>query len=226
MTDVAVIVPFTTTCEHRLRAWEWVKARYAEHHPAWPIIEGATDVEGFSRTRATRDGCAQIEADVYVVADADVWCDGIDIAAEQALEVGWAIPHLMIHRLSPESTERVLNGEDWRGLPLSTDNRQDSRPYKGHETDTLCAFRADVIRDVPPDPRFVGWGQEGDAWAYALRKLVGKPWRGIEDLVHLWHPPQPRKSRVVGNDKSVALVKQYRQARRPSALRKLLEEAG
>lgn len=225
--NVAVILPFASDCPHRLAARDWVRARYAEHHPTWPIIEGFTAVEGFSRTQAILDGIARFPADVYVVADADVWCDGIGEAVGQVDRHGWAIPHHLIHRLSRESSDVVLNGGDWRGLPLSTDNRQDSRPYKGHETDTLCVFTADALAEVPPDPRFVGWGQEGDAWALALRTLVGAPWRGGDDIVHLWHPAQPRQSRVVGNPASLALFRRYAKARRNrDAMRSLIEEAG
>lgn len=202
-----------------------MKDRYAEHHPNWLLIEGRTDVAGFSRTQAALDGRAKADADVYLVADADVWVEGLGQAVNEALSHGWAIPHTLIHRLSPSSTEMVLGGSDWRGLPLSTDNQQDRRPYRGHETDTICAFRRDAFDAAPPDPRFVGWGQEGDAWSLALRTLVGAPWRGTEDLVHLWHPPQERKSRVVGNDRSMALLGRYRNAKNdPAAMTSLVDE--
>lgn len=210
---VAVLIPWSTGCSWRERAWEWVQARYTESHPEWKIITGSTDVEGFSRTQAILDARQRTDADTLVVGDADVWCDGLSEAVNRVERHGWAIPHLMLHRLSPESTEQVYEGQDWRGLPLSTDNRQDSRPYRGHETDTLCVFRADVFDRVPPDPRFVGWGQEGDAWRAALHTLVGPPWRGSADLVHYWHPPQPRQTRAVGNSKSYALWRRYAAAR-------------
>lgn len=224
--DVAVIVPWSSTCPHRLAAWEWVRARFTTHHPDWPVIEGTTDVPGFSRTQGILDGIAKVPARAYIVSDADVWCDGLTEAVKQVHQHGWAIPHRLLHRLSPESTTRVLAGEHWRGLPLSTDNRQDSRPYRGHETDTLCVFTADVLASVPPDPRFVGWGQEGDAWSAALNTLVGPPWRGTADIVHLWHPAQPRLTRAVGNRESQALWKRYAAARRnPEAMRRLVDDS-
>ena len=164
-----------------------------------------------------------------VVADADVWCDPAPAVAAVA-EHGWAIPHLLVHRLSQASTETLLTEGawfDWHDLALSTDNRQDSRPYRGHETGTLVVVRREVLADVPPDRRFVGWGHEDDAWAVALRTLVGAPWRGGDDLVHCWHPAQPRQSRTVGNPASLALYRRYRAARgRRAAMRALLDEIG
>lgn len=224
---VAVVVPWRPGCPHRQAALDWVLAAYASHHPDWDVVLGTSAEGPFSRSQAILDAAHRTDADVVVVADSDVWVDpdAMRTAVEASVH-GWAIPHTLIHRLSPESTAKVLGGADWRGLPLSTDNTQDRRPYRGHETGTLVVFRRDVLDDVSPDPRFVGWGAEDDAWAYALRCLAGPPWRGPADLVHLWHPPQPRLSRRVGSRESRALLERYRRARRdPDAMRALVDEA-
>lgn len=224
--NVSVLVPWTAGCPHREAAWQWVQTRYDEAFPEWQIVVGDGDTpDGYSRSRAILDAADKATGDVYVVADADVWCHpGLAILA--AIENGWSVPHTLVHRLSPESTERVLTGSDWRGLPLSTDNPQDSKPYRGNETGTLVVIRADVLRAVPPDPRFVGWGQEDSAWAIALRTLYGPPWRGEDDLVHLWHPAQPRQNRIYGSGRSKALLRRYKQARRnPDQMRALIGEA-
>lgn len=222
---VAVVVPFGGDDPHRYLAWGWVRRQFDLHHPSWDVVMGTTDVDGFSRTQAIRDALTRTDADTIIVSDADIWSDDIQAAVDAVAEYGWAIPHGLIHRLSPESTRLVLDGADWHGLPLSTDNKQDSKPYRGHEVDTLCVFRRDVLEQVPPDPRFVGWGSEGDAMSLALRLLVGAPWRGDADLVHLHHPPQERMTRIVGNERSKALLARYRGARRnPDAMRALLAE--
>lgn len=221
--SVSVVVPWRSGCQHRERAWHWVQARYAAVHPSWEVVTGSSPDGPFNRSAAILDGTRRSSGEVIVVADGDVWCDPAPAVAHLTT---WAIPHLMVHRLSPESTDRVLAGENWRGLPLSSDNAQDSRPYKGFETGTLVVVRRDVLLDVPPDVRFVGWGQEDQAWSMALRSLVGPPWRGEDDLVHLWHPPQPRLTRVVGNAQSKDLLRRYRNARRsPSLMRAVVEEA-
>lgn len=224
--NLSILVPWTPGCPHREAAWRHVRATYASEFPQAEILTGNGDTpSGYSRSRAILDAFGRSTGQVCLVADADVWCHpGLAILA--AIDSGWAIPHTLIHRLSDDSTAKVLAGAAWRGLPLSTDNRQDRRPYKGKETGTLVALRRDVLGSVPPDPRFVGWGQEDEAWGMALRRLIGPPWRGDDDLVHLWHPPQPRLSRTVGTAENLALLGRYRQARRdPEAMRSLIEEA-
>jgi hypothetical protein len=223
---VAVLVPWDDPpCEWRRRAWAWVRSRWAAEWPGWEIIEGTSPPGPYSRTGGILDAASRTDADLLIVTDADVWVDPTD-AVLAAQSHGWAIPHRLIHRLSAESTSAVLDtAADWRSLPLSRDNHQDSRPYVGHETGTWVVLRRDVFRAAPPDPRFVGWGQEDDAWALALRCLVGRPWRGNLDLVHLWHPPQARVSRVLGNPANAALLRRYRAASRDADLmRDLIEE--
>lgn len=218
----AVIVPWLPGCEFRERAWEWVQARYRENHPDWEIVTGSP--EPFSRSRGILEAATKTDADVLVVSDADVYCDPTE-AVTAVQEHGWAVPHLFLHRLSQASTERVLAGEDWHGLPLSEDNRQDSKPYKGNEAGTLLVIRRDVLEDVPPDPRYLTWGEEDMSWSKALRVLVGPPWRGELDLPHLWHPAAPRLDRVRGSEQNLKLYRRYKQARHPQLMRRLVDEA-
>lgn len=218
----AVIVPWLPGCPHRERAWEWVQRQYSENHPTWEIVTGSP--EPFSRSRGILEAARKTDADVLVVSDADVYCDPSE-AVDAAGEHGWAVPHLFLHRLSEASTACVLAGEDWRGLPLSTDNAQDSKPYKGNEAGTLLVIRQDVLEDVPPDPRYVSWGQEDTSWSKALRVLVGPPWRGDRDLPHLYHPPASRLSRVKGSEENMQLYRRYKQARHPQLMRRLVDEA-
>lgn len=218
-----MLVPFTEGGPERAAAWSWVRSRYEE--AGLPVVTGSSDSRDFSRTAAILDARARTTADVLVVADADVWCDGVDDLIALAATHGWAIPNLL-HRLSPDSTDQVLDGAPWRGLPLSTDNPQDSKPYRVHPGGTLLVLTAAAFDAAPPDPRFVGWGQEDDAWACALLTLVGRPARAEGDVVHLWHPPQERRTRSVGNEANRRLLQRYQRAKRhPDRIRTLLEEA-
>lgn len=221
---ISVLVPWRAGCPYRERAWEFIQACYTATHPDWELVTGECAEGPFNRAAGILDAAEKASGDVFVVADADVWCDP-QPAVERVQEFGWAIPHLMIHRLSEEGTNAVLQGADWRTQPLSQDNSQDSRPYKGHETGTLFVILRDVLFEVTPDRRFVGWGSEDSAHSSALRTLIGPPWRGDDDLVHLWHPAQPRQNRIVGNEASKALLQRYRSARRsPALMRALLDE--
>jgi hypothetical protein len=217
--NVSVVVPWRPGCAHRERAWQWVKARYAWEYPSWQVVLGDSPDGPFNRSAAILDGARKSDGDVVLVADGDVWVDP-SRAVIEAEQSGWAIPHLMLHRLTEESSVKVLAGADWRGLPTS------ERPYRGFECGTVVAVRRDVIFDVPPDVRHRWWGQEDQCWALALRCLVGEPWRGVADCFHLWHPPQERMSRTFGTAEGKALLRRYEKARRfPALMRGLIDES-
>lgn len=223
--SVSVVFPYRSGCVYRTAAYDWVHNQYQAAHPEWERCVGVSPEGPFNRAAAILDGARQATGDVLVVSDADVWCDNLSATIEAAVECGWAVPHRLIHRLSPESTSHVLTGAGWRGLPLSTDNPQDRKPYVGNEAGTLLAVRRDALQMAPPDPRFAGWGQEDTSWSAALRTLVGAPWRDTADLVHLWHPPQARQSRTTGNHAGKHLARRYSAARRkPDAMRALIDE--
>lgn len=160
-------------------------------------------------------------ADVVVVADADVWSDGIHDAVNQVEDgVPWAIPHRGVFRLTEASTARVLAGAPWEGLQTT------EAPYLGVEGGGLVVIHRALLLSVPLDPRFEGWGQEDESWAIALRTTLGAPWRGKAPLVHLHHPPQSRLSRTRGSEPGWQLRRRYLKAQRdPAVMVALLEEA-
>jgi hypothetical protein len=217
---VAVVVPWRGGCPHRQRAWEWVRARYAEQHPGWEIVVGEGG-EPWCKAEAIMPVVEATDAEIVVLADADVWCEGLERAvyAIACGEANWGMPHLLVHRLSETATDVVLAGEPWQGQPL------DQPKYRGVWGGGIVVARRDSLLDAPLDSRFVGWGQEDTAHALALHTLAGRGWRGSADLVHLWHPPQPRMTRQRGSAESWALYRRYRRARNnPAAMRSLIEE--
>lgn len=159
-----------------------------------------------------------------VVADADVWCEGIaEAVAAIDAECRWAIPHLKVHRLTPEATADVLAGAEPQDQPT------EMRPYNGMVGGGIVAIARETLLEVPLDPRFVGWGREDCAWREALITVTDEWWRGDAPLVHLWHDPQPQPdaSRTRGFPHSEALYERYAVARTAgeSAMRELLAEA-
>lgn len=215
---ISVLVPFTPGCPHRDAAWEFLRPRWEQFGE---VIEGRCDGP-WVKALAVRDALSKASGDTLIIPDADVWCDPTE--ALEHLDT-WAVPHLRVHRLSEDSTRQMIAGADWRRLPLDRSNRQDSKPYKGIVGGGITIIRRDVLFDVPPDVRFVGWGREDNAWGTALTRLVGKPWRGSQDLVHLWHPPQPRPTRSKGAAESEALWRRYRNARTSEQMRALVDES-
>lgn len=223
MANVAVVVPWRGGCSHREAAWEWVQARYAEHHPGWEVIEAPAPGGAWSKGAAVNPMVKRCEAEVVIQADADVWCDGLERAVYAVIcgQAEWAVPHLNVHRLGEAGTAAVLAGASWRAQDDLTQT-----PYPGILGGGFIVARRESLAAVPLDGRFEGWGQEDEAHAIALNALLGDPWRGQADLVHLYHPPQDRLTRRRGSQEGWALRSRYLQRRhRPDQMRKLLEEA-
>lgn len=217
--DTDVIVPWRPGCPHREAAWVWTR-------PLWrdvgPVVEAAAPAGPWVKAHAVTPAVEASSADVVVIADADVWTDGVPAAlAAVAGGAAWAIPHTMVLRLTERST-----GEVYAGAPLEVVDEFTERPYRGTAGGGIVVIPRATYLDCPLDPRFVGWGQEDDALAVALTTLHGNPWRGAATLFHLWHPPQPRRSRGVGSDANLALYKRFKAARTsPGRMRALVDEA-
>lgn len=207
-----VIVPFAGDCPHRQKALEWVTANHV-----WPVTVAYGGVP-WVKAEAIRPAIEASSADIIVLADADCWTDGLDEAV-RAVELGapWAKPHKLVHRLSEASTRAFMAGESWTEL--------DQQPYHGVAGGGFVVARRETLLDIPMDPRFVGWGQEDIAFALALHTLAGDAWLGDADLIHLWHPPQPRMTRMWGSPESKRLLKRYLAAKaKPDLMRSIVEE--
>ncbi len=222
--SVDVIVPWRPDGQtERELAWLWVLGRYEAQHPSYGVLTGSTPSDGpWVKARAVIAAATLSTADIVVVADADVWCDGVEEAV-QAVENGaeWATPHHGVRRLNRAATERVL-----RGGELDTRLRLDRRPYVGILGGGITVLRRETLFDIPLDPRFTGWGQEDESWGLALYALLGKPFRAKPWLYHLWHPPATRLTPARGSPAGWKLRCRYHAARRDqAAMRALLKEA-
>jgi hypothetical protein len=219
--STSVLVPWAGGCEHRERAYRWVRERLTLTHPHWEVVEGSGG-EPWCKAAAVEDGLTRASGDVLVVHDADVWVPNL-AAAVAVLEAGapWVMPHRLVHRLNREATGMVYAGANPHDLRLP----YDEDPYIGWPGGGVVVLnRADYQR-APLDRRFVGWSGEDASWAYALDTLVGPGERLDADLVHLWHPPQPRMNRRFGSHQSQALWHRYRRARdRPDRMAALVAE--
>lgn len=217
--SVAVVVPWRDEPGRR-RQWDWVQGMYRQHHPGWSVIEAGAPQGPWRKGVAVNTAADTITADIVVVADADVWTTGLHKAVTAVSDgAGWAIPHRLVHRLSQTGTNRLIATGECDLTDL------DEPPYQGVEGGGIVVLRADTLRDIPIDERFEGWGQEDMSWAIALHYLTGRATRFTADLLHLWHPPQPRDNRKIGSLRSHALWRAYTKARHdPDQMRALLKD--
>lgn len=169
-----------------------MKDRYAEAHPDWDVVE-APGPDPWIKAEAVNPAVAATDAEIVVVADADVWTDGLERAV-YAVACGepWAMPHGIVKRLTEASTAHYTAGATALAADL------DRPAYQGLWGGGIVVAPRLTLLDVPMDPRFVGWGGEDVSWAIALHVLAGPGWRGTADLIHLWHPPEPRMSGKYG----------------------------
>lgn len=218
--SVAVVVPFRGGCPYREAAWAHVRHLYEERHPDWEVVEAPAPDGPWCKGAAVNRAVAGSGAEIVVLADADVWVDGL-AEGIVAVEGGapWAVPHLQVHRLDELGSRAVLEGEPCQGQPVV------QKPYQGVWGGGFVVAPRTVLEAVPIDERFVGWGQEDECHAVALSTLVGAAWRGSADLWHLWHPPQERMTRRRGSKANWELRCRYMKARNnPAVMAALVEE--
>lgn len=198
-----------------------MRGQYRKHHPDWQIlISHAPGPDPWVKADPVNAAIEATDAEFVLVADADVWCDGL-AEALQALKDGarWAVPHTEVRRLDEEGSIAFMDGAKWVNLGV------DRAPYIGVRGGGLVMARREVFQHVPMDPRYVGWGAEDMSLGLALNCLFGPCWRGKSVLIHLWHPPQERAHHKYGNPQSHQLYQRYHAARRdPDMMASLLAE--
>lgn len=213
---ISVLVPRAGNCPHRDRAWELVRPQYA----ALEVVEGYGDPNRWSKAEAVADALTRAAGDILVIADADVYTDHLDRSLEAVISGrhAWASPHKHVRRLTAAGTEAFAAG--------ARETAEVEEEHFAKLGGGIVVVRRDLYELVPLDRRFVGWGGEDAAWAAALRTLAGPPKIEPQALWHLWHPPQPRQTRKVGNDANEELRGRYYAARyQPGPMRQLVEEA-
>lgn len=221
---LAVIVPWCHTDPDRAAALEWVLWRWRTEAPDVPLTVARWRAEPWVKAEAVMPHVAALEpGTVVIVSDADVWCDQTLEAAQAVADgAGWAVPHFYVRRLTRDASRQVYGGT----RPQDLDAMQlEERAYIGVEGGGIVVASREALLEAPFDSRFKGWGGEDQALGYALRALNGDPWRGLAHCWHLWHPPQPRAARHLGNPDNDQLRQRYLAAEfQPDTMRAILAE--
>lgn len=228
--DVTVVIPFAGNDPDRLAARTWTMRQYMTRHRGWHITTSAPGDpdEPWSKAVAVRRILDAVEPEgILVIADADVFCQGIEISTGSIKLQGrycqWSMPHNLVCRFTRKATERILAGaEPWTQLG---DGNTEQGLYKGFEGGGITVLTRSLYEQVPLDPRFVGFGQEDEAWGLALRTMAGVPSQGTQPLYHLYHTPQPRIDRHWGSVASRELYDRYAVASgNAEKMREILDE--
>lgn len=223
---MSVLVPWFGNCPHRIAAWRTVQRWLGQRHPDYQVVTG-TSASGrkWCKAQAVAEAAAQATGEIFVVLDADCIAPQLTEAVQYVKRGhAWAMPHYTVNRLNRSATALVVNGGDPAKIPTIR-KWYDQLPYVGFPGGGATVLHRNVYASVPLDPGFLGWGQEDEAWAQALRALHGKPWRPRKaPLYHLWHPPQSRASRSTGSVASRDLLREYRRRHRRDEMIHLLEE--
>lgn len=231
---VSVVVPYRPDTPDRDVVWAWLTRWWQATYPDWQVVTGTCDDGPWCKAAAVADAVSRADGTTLVVADADVMCDTIRTAVDLVAGPGphrWAVPHRRVHRLSTAATATLLQGGPLppppTGRPRHNRGQQFGtfgESYTGTVGGGLVVVARDLYDLVPLDPRFRGWGQEDAAWGRALTVVAGRCWRGPDPLWHLWHPPQARMTRAVGNPAGLALYRRYRSTYVPELMIELVAE--
>lgn len=223
MTTVDVLIPFESLDEHRMRAHQHVLRWWHAHARETGVTGvGSCTAQPYTKGGAVLHAAIASEADLVIMADADCLPEpGYIAAAIRAVERGsaWVIPHTNVVRLTqPGSHEVIRQGLDPAAAEVSYTHR-------GMAGGGCVVLRRETLLACPIDPRFNGWGNEDESWAWALSTLAGRALRLQGTLYHLWHPRAPRLDPFRGSLESKALSDRYRAAyRNPLKMRALVDE--
>lgn len=181
---VSVLVPYRENGAERAANWSHVRSLYERKFPSWEIVTASGPDGEFSRAGAIIEAAKKATGDIFVVADADVWSDGIgDAVTRVAAGAAWADPAgRKVIYLTRAASQSVLSGGAWN---QSGAEKAVSRVPCGG----LVAISKPCFLRCPPDARFRGWGAEDHAWAAELARMYGLAATVTPNpLWHLWHP--------------------------------------
>jgi hypothetical protein len=221
--QVSVLIPYQSDNDGpRDAAFRWVLDFYTRSMPGIEICIGKVSGNPFSRSKAINCAARQATRNKFIIADCDIVYDPNLVleSISYLSDYQWVIPFSRILRLPEDASQLVL--AQTPGWPISTElgNRDENSAYYFGGLNVLQRNAFEAVGGY--DERFIGWGGEDEAFAYALDTLIGTHVRLDGEMVHFWHPfvgPE-------GNphyETNYALYKKYKEARgHVQSMRKLI----
>jgi len=223
---VAVLVPWRPIgCPHRDAAWAAVQHHWTE--AGFVVIVGDDGGDPFSRAASLNRAAAEVDVDVYVVADADTLVDVEQVAAAITLansSLGMVLAYTEFCYLNDRGTALALRSTpaERRRLFGAPDRDRYLSWCLSTSVSSCVVVSAATWHIVGGfDPRFRGWGMEDVAFFTACETLTRVATRRIPGpVLHLSHPSEPIRPAA-----NVALLDRYNAARaNPAAMRHLVVE--
>ena len=192
----------------------------------WPVLIADADGDAWCKADAVAHALdvPMHPDDVVVVHDADVVAEphALRWAIDAVEEHGrWAIPYRNVERLAEKDTGVLLETGALAESPQLT-----RWPYLGMAGGGIVVLHRDTYDDTPLDRRFVGWGDEDQAWGWALATLHGTPHRHDAPLTHLWHPHAAPGARHTASLEAARVWRAYRAYRDDPIRMRLLVDGG
>jgi hypothetical protein len=202
---VSLLVPFTPekgeAGRTRVQNWKWLERRWQVLLPEAEIVVGENHDTPFSKSRAVNDAYSKASGEVFVIADADSWCE-----PDQVLRaVGYAqsrgvlvVPWVNAYRLTKRHSKQILEMDPATPYPVSQEMRreiEDFTPSPSTAAMVVVIMREDFERVGGFDPRMAGWGAEDVSFGLACTTLVGRTKILMGESFALWHE-RPRDSQT------------------------------
>jgi hypothetical protein len=184
MSKRVILVPRRADNGHRDGLWKYCKDFWG--NLGLEIVEG-DHLEGpFNRSAAVNAAAKNAgEWDTALVIDSDILVDPHNVhhAISLAETTGRQVfPFRDYHALNNKGAELVMAGNKGNWKPYIRASYRDNR--------SACFVIPRTTWDQVGgfDERFIGWGFEDVAFAFACNQAAGNYLRLAGDLWHLWHP--------------------------------------
>lgn len=207
--SVSIMVPFRDEIgTTRLENWNWLEKRWRALMPEAELVVG-TDPDGvpFSKSVAVNDAYQKATGDIFVIADADSWCEpaqvkrAINYASSRGVMV---VPWVNAYRLTKKHSTQILKMDPATLDPVTQEMRrgiEDYTPSPSTAAMVIILMREDFERVGGFDERFRGWGAEDVSFALSCATLVGKTKILMGESFALWHQrPRVNQRRVWERD--------------------------